>query len=88
MIGGTKCRVTRIYYTSAYHAFVNQSIHSNTKIALRLSGAEARTDARSDHAVLDFFVAFCVKAKSKTRITVNNHTYNYLKTISTRMHYV
>ena len=30
--------------------------------------ALACTDARSDHAVLDFFVSFCIKAKRK-----NNH---------------
>jgi hypothetical protein len=29
--------------------------------------AQARTDARSDHAVLDLFVSFCIKAKRKNK---------------------
>ena len=44
--------------TSAYCAFVIQAIHSNAKIHFRLKGAQARTDARSDHAVLELWVTF------------------------------
>ena len=41
----------------------SHTIHSTTKIHFRLSGAQARTDARSDHAVLDLFGYFFIKKK-------------------------
>jgi len=41
----------------------SQTIHATTKIYFRVSGAAARTDARSDHAALDFLVTFLSRKK-------------------------
>jgi hypothetical protein len=43
--------------------------------------ALARTDARSDHAVLDFFVSFFIKKKRK-----NNHLLSAITPTTTKLY--